>query len=58
MGKQRIASLMIPATGFSMKMDAKAIARLMLPAGKRDAIYFDREHTAAGEHAGTRTSGR
>jgi integrase len=34
---------MIPATGFSMKMDAKAIARLMLPAGKRDAIYFDRD---------------
>src|SRR5262245_65643004 len=26
-----------------MKMDAKAIARLMLPAGKRDAIYFDRD---------------
>lgn len=43
MGKRRIASLMIPATGFSMKMDAKAIARLMLPAGKRDAIYFDRD---------------
>src|SRR5262249_11959418 len=43
MGERRLASLMISATGFSMKIDAKAITRLMLPAGKRDAIYFDRD---------------
>src|SRR5260370_40944843 len=27
----------------AMKLDAKAIARLALPAGKTDAIYFDRD---------------